>query len=70
MPMYEFTCRACGAEYEELCTSTEAAAGKVACPACGARKSERKLSTFASKDAGGGSGGGGGCGHGSHGGFG
>ena len=50
MPMYEFTCRACGAEYEELCTATEAAAGKVACPACGARKSERKLSTFASKD--------------------
>ncbi|MBK6898775.1 MAG: zinc ribbon domain-containing protein [bacterium] len=68
MPMYEFACRACGAEFEELCTAAEAAAGKVACPACGARKSERKLSTFASKDAGGK--GGGGCGHGSHGGFG
>jgi putative FmdB family regulatory protein len=65
--MYEFTCRVCGAEYEELCTAAEAAAGKVACPSCGARKSERKLSTFASKDA---AGGGGGCGHGSHGGFG
>ncbi len=67
--MYEFTCRACGAEFEDLCTAAEAAAGSVACPACGARKSERKLSTFASKDS---SGGGvvGGCGHGSHGGFG
>ncbi|MBK7703221.1 MAG: zinc ribbon domain-containing protein [bacterium] len=51
MPMYEFACRACGAEFEELCTAAEAAAGKVGCPACGARKSERKLSTFASKDA-------------------
>jgi putative FmdB family regulatory protein len=68
MPMYEFACRACGAQFEELCTAAEAAAGKIACPACGARKSERKLSTFASKDGGGGKGGG--CGHGSHGGFG
>jgi putative FmdB family regulatory protein len=68
MPMYEFACRACGAEFEELCTAAEAAAGEVACPECGAREAERKLSTFACKDGSGS--GGGGCGHGSHGGFG
>lgn len=56
MPMYEFTCKTCGTEFEELCTSVEAEAGKVECPECGAKKAVKRLSTFAS--TGGGAGGG------------
>ena len=59
MPMYEFVCRECGAEFEELLTHAELEAGEVACPECGSDKVERQLSSFAS---GGAAGGGGGCG--------
>jgi putative FmdB family regulatory protein len=54
--MYEFVCRECGAEFEELLTHAELEAGEVSCPECGSDKVERQLSSFAS---GGGSAGGG-----------
>jgi putative FmdB family regulatory protein len=57
MPMYEFTCQRCGADFEELCSVTEADSGKVECPECGAKKSKKQMSTFA---AGGNASGGGG----------
>lgn len=62
MPMFEFTCRECGAEFEELCTTAEVEAGEVACPECGARKADKKLSVFASTGDGGGGHAGHGCG--------
>ena len=62
MPMYEFRCADCGAEFEELATAAEVEAGEVPCPECGSRNVVRQMSTFASSgDAP--SGGGGGCGH-------
>jgi len=55
MPLYEFTCRGCGTEFEELCTSAEVEAGEVTCPECGKKKAEKKLSVFAATgDSGGG----------------
>ncbi len=41
MPMYEFHCRSCGSDYEELCGSDEA----VPCPKCGSAETERLMST-------------------------
>ena len=67
MPMYEFQCKKCGAEFEELCSMTEADSGKVECPECGANKSEKQMSTFAAGTGslgGGDFGGGPGCGSG------
>jgi putative FmdB family regulatory protein len=46
MPLYEFTCRACGAAFEDIVSLAELAAGEVRCPECGSRKVERGLSTF------------------------
>lgn len=64
MPIYEFTCGKCKAEFEELCSIAEAEAGEVECPECGAKKAEKRVSTFASTGGGDGfsGGGGGGCG--------
>jgi putative FmdB family regulatory protein len=43
MPLYDFRCRSCGAEFEEY-----AAVGMLPpCPACGACEPERVLSGFA-----------------------
>ncbi|MBD5640922.1 MAG: zinc ribbon domain-containing protein [Desulfovibrio sp.] len=41
MPLYEFYCQSCGAEFEEL-ASPEAPCP--ACPACGAKSTQRKIS--------------------------
>jgi len=60
--MYEFTCAECDAEFEELCSSSEADCGEVECPECGAKKAVKRMSTFASAGGGDGGGGGGGCG--------
>ena len=44
MPIYEYACKKCGHEFEELVRAGE----QPPCPKCGeARKVERKLSTFA-----------------------
>jgi putative FmdB family regulatory protein len=54
MPLYEFRCAGCQAEFEELVGSSAEALAKVECPACHSRTISRKLSTFATRSAGGG----------------
>ncbi len=48
MPIYEFTCRACSADFEELVRGDEA----VECPSCHTRKVEKRLSAFATSSSG------------------
>ena len=60
MPIYEFECLECGALFEKLVRKADTEA-EVACPRCGARKLEEKLSAFASFAKGGISGSSGGC---------
>lgn len=47
MPIYEYRCSDCGAEFQRL-QSMSASSEGVSCPQCGGGKVERKLSTFAS----------------------
>lgn len=44
MPVYDFTCRACGLEFEQLVLPGR---GPAACPDCQSQDLERMLSTFA-----------------------
>lgn len=67
MPLYEFSCKKCGHNFDELLSLSEMEQGKVKCPACSSKRVERGFSTFAtgnSGSAGGLAGGGGGCGSG------
>jgi putative FmdB family regulatory protein len=48
MPLYEYRCAGCGAEFERYVSS---AATAVACPACASPDVKRKLSLFAFKAA-------------------
>ncbi len=69
MPLFEFTCKKCGHQFEELLTVSEMESGKLKCPACQSKRVERGFSSFATGgDAGsgglGGGFGGGGCGSG------
>ncbi len=43
MPLFEYECKKCGENFEELVRADT----RVKCPKCGAGKVERKLSTFA-----------------------
>ena len=55
MPIYEYRCQKCGAEFEELSLSSSADA-TVSCRRCDSRRVVRLLSTFAvSANGGGGS---------------
>lgn len=45
MPIYEYKCQQCGAEFEELTSSTQEAA--VRCRSCSSRRVARILSAFA-----------------------
>ena len=40
MPIYEYACTSCGHEFEELVRGHE----QPACPACGAKRPERRMS--------------------------
>lgn len=64
MPMFEFSCKKCGHQFEDLVTLAELEAGEVECPACGSKKVERGFSTFATSGGDGGGFSAGGCGHG------
>lgn len=44
MPIYEYTCDACGEAFEVLVSSSGV---KSACPKCGSKKISRQFSTFA-----------------------
>ncbi len=51
MPIYEYACRACGREFEELVRGP-ADEAELACPACGSAELERRLSVCAAPVAG------------------
>lgn len=56
MPIFEYKCQDCGAEFDEL----DSAANRDKphkCPACGSMKSERLLSVFSTGGGDGGTGG-------------
>lgn len=44
MPLYEYACRKCSQDFEELVFGRDE---EVCCPACGSAKVKRKLSAFA-----------------------
>lgn len=45
MPIFEYRCQACGAEFEKLVVSA-AEAGEVFCPECGGVRLEKLFSVF------------------------
>ncbi len=47
MPLYEFDCLECGAEFERLVKRAGETAG-LQCPSCGGSRLEEKISGFAS----------------------
>jgi len=49
MPIYEFKCKKCGSEFEELVFGS---AEGVACPKCESTEVERLMSAFAFKSGG------------------
>jgi len=54
MPIFEYICSKCGAEFEELVPAGHKDM-KVACPECGSKSTEKQLSCFAvGKSSGGG----------------
>jgi putative FmdB family regulatory protein len=46
MPIYEYTCEACGEEFEKL---VRRGADDIVCPACGASDVTKEFSAFACK---------------------
>ena len=50
MPMYEYQCESCEAEFEEL-VSSAADARSVNCPKCGVAGAKRRVSVFAARGA-------------------
>jgi putative FmdB family regulatory protein len=54
MPIYEFICKECSKNFEDLVMSASRI-DEVVCPACGSGQVKKKMSTFASKPAEGGS---------------
>ncbi len=44
MPVFEYRCRSCGAEFERLVLGRPPE--RVPCPSCGAPETERRWSTF------------------------
>jgi len=51
MPLYEYRCPACGHRFEVLQRMGEGGDG-LFCPACGAPRPEKQLSTFAAASGG------------------
>ncbi len=52
MPIFEFECNECQEPFEELVRSTYKIE-EITCPECGGHQVRKKISTFASKMAGG-----------------
>ena len=48
MPIYEFRCRKCSEEFQELFYSSQVDVDQVVCPKCHAQEAEKLLSVFAS----------------------
>jgi putative FmdB family regulatory protein len=49
MPIFEYKCKKCGKEFEELVRNSEE---KINCPKCESPKVEKKMSVFAHKTSG------------------
>jgi putative FmdB family regulatory protein len=49
VPIFEYRCGRCGAEFEKLVGSSAAA---VTCPACASKKVAKRFSTFGSRSSG------------------
>ena len=49
MPIYEYVCRACGHEFEELVMSASSR-DKARCPQCGSGRTARQMSVFAAHE--------------------
>jgi putative FmdB family regulatory protein len=49
MPIFEYKCKKCGKEFEELVRNSEE---KVCCPKCESPKVNKKMSVFAHKSSG------------------
>lgn len=49
MPIYEYSCGKCRAEFEQLVRS-EVEERQLRCPECGGKRLERKLSVFAAHE--------------------
>jgi putative FmdB family regulatory protein len=47
MPIYEFRCVPCGAEFERIILPGREDTSAAACPSCGGQQIERKISAFA-----------------------
>ena len=47
MPIYEFKCKECEAEFSELLTSSSFEIKDIGCPVCHKHKAEKLLSVFA-----------------------
>jgi putative FmdB family regulatory protein len=47
MPIFEFACRECGSQFEELMSHAMMASRGAVCPDCGSPDVERRLSAFA-----------------------
>ncbi len=47
MPLFEFKCKKCGNQFEELVFSSSGDE-EIKCPKCGSVKVEKQMSTFAS----------------------
>lgn len=52
MPLYEYMCVTCGTSFEQLVFSTTKQ-GEIHCPQCAGGRVNRKMSSFATKSAGG-----------------
>ena len=52
MPLFEFVCATCENDFEELVLGSRTIE-EVTCPTCGGQQVNKKISTFASKVAGG-----------------
>ena len=46
MPQYEFVCKDCRKPFSKFLSIAEYEKGKIACPKCGGRKVEQRLSAF------------------------
>ncbi len=46
MPIYEYTCTACNAKFDQL-LKTMSGKETVSCPKCGSKKTQRAMSVFA-----------------------
>lgn len=49
MPIYEFVCKDCASNFEDLVMMSQL--DQVTCPVCGSGQVKKKMSTFASKSA-------------------